>query len=108
MHNVIIAGLVTYIFTLCATIGGICNNYSASLKRFVKPVQLKIGHGLAGSVVYMLASTTIFLGINQVWTNVMDHELKIVTLVVLFISSFYIVTKSIKTALTRIASMSKK
>lgn len=103
-----ICGLVTYIMTLCGTIGGICNNYSSSLKSFVKPAQLKIGHGFAGSLVYLIASTTICLGINQVWSSEDVAQIKLASIAVIMISAIYVVFGSINTALARVSAMSKK
>jgi cytochrome b561 len=101
-------GLVTYIGTVFGSLGGVANLYSNSLKSFIKPVQLKVGHAMAGSVLYVVAVVTICLGINQTWTNESDAQLRLATMSILLISSFYVVTKSIKTALSRLSSMSKK
>lgn len=101
-------GLATYIGTLIGTFGGIANNYSNSLKSFIKPIQLKVAHGMAGSVLFVVAMVTICLGINQTWTNEADAQLKLGTMAILVISSLFVVSRSIKTALTRVASMSKK
>ena len=92
-----ICGLVTYLMTLCGT-----------LRKFMKPIQLKVGHGFAGSLVYVLASATICLGINQVWGDEEDAQIKLASIVVILISALYVVSASIKTALARAASMSKK
>lgn len=101
-------GLATYIGTVIGSLGGTANLYSNSLKNFIKPIQLKVGHAMAGSTVYVTAIITICLGINQTWTNESDAQLKLGTIGILLISSFYVITKSIKTALSRLASMSKK
>lgn len=101
-------GLATYMGTVMGIFGGIANNYSNSLKSFIKPVQLKVGHGIAGSILFVVASITISIGINQTWTNEADAQLKLVTIATLILSSLFVVTKSIKTALSRLASMSKK
>lgn len=101
-------GLATYIATIFGSLGGTANKYSNSLKGFIKPVQLKVGHALAGSVLYIVAVITICLGINQTWKDESDAQLRLGTMAILIISSFYVVTRSIKTALSRLASMSKK
>ena len=101
-------GLATYIGTLIGTFGGIANKYSNSLKSFIKPIQLKVGHGMAGSFLFVFAASTICLGINQTWTNEADAQLKLGTMAIIIITSLYVVSKSIKTALSRIATMSKK
>ena len=101
-------GLATYITTLFGSIGGVAAKYSNSLRSIAKPIMVKVGHGFAGSVLYILATITICLGINQTWTNESDGQLRLTTMTILMLSSFYVTTKSIKTALARIASMSKK
>lgn len=101
-------GLATYVSTVIGAFGGTANMYSNSLKGFIKPIQLKVGHAMAGSVVYVVAVLTICLGINQTWTNESDAQLRLGTIAILMISSFYVIAKSIKTALSRLASMSKK
>lgn len=95
-------GLVTNVFTVFGTIGGVMNKYSSAVRNFVKPMQLKIGHGFAGCVIYILANTTICVGLNQVWMEEKDAQMKLASMVILFFSSFYIVLKSAKTAITRI------
>ena len=91
-----------------ATVGGVCNKYSSALSRFVKPAQIKIGHGFLGSIVFVFAAMTICVGINQTWMDEKEAEFKLGTMLALALCSFYVVTKSIKTALTRAVSMSKK
>lgn len=103
-----ICGLVTYVLTLCGTIGGICNNYSMSLKKFIKPAQLKIGHGFAGSLVYIMASVTICLGINKVWGTEEFETQRILCMIAVMTGALYVVAGSIKTALARVAAMPKK
>jgi cytochrome b-561 domain-containing protein 2 len=97
-----ICGLVTFIFTLFMTVGGTMNLYSSSLKSFVNPSQLKIGHGFFGSWVYVFANATICVALNQIWTEEKDAELKLTAMAILFLSTFFIVAKSIKTAIKRI------
>lgn len=101
-------GLATYVATVIGAFGGTANKYSNSLKSFIKPVQLKVGHAMAGSVLYVVAVITICLGINQTWSKESDSQLKLGTMAILIVSSFYVISKSIKTALSRLASMSKK
>lgn len=101
-------GLVTYSLTFFATFGGLVTKYSYQLRRFVKPVMLKIGHGFGGILVYTLAATTIFLGINQSWVDFGDIKVKFTILFALVISTIYVVSKSMKTAVSRVGGMSKK
>jgi Eukaryotic cytochrome b561 len=103
-----ICGLVTFIFTIGASLFGTCTLYSNALKNFIKPVQLKVGHAFGGSIVFVASAATICTGINQTWTDEKDVQVKLGAMAVLFIGSFYVVSRSIKTALARIATMSKK
>ncbi|KAG5684152.1 hypothetical protein PVAND_013393 [Polypedilum vanderplanki] len=96
-------GLVTYLLTIGATLGGVGNKYSTQLK--LKPVQLKIAHGFAGAFVYVCACGTICVGLNQVWTDEKDAELKLGAMVVIFLSCFYIVYQSLQTAIRRAVYM---
>jgi len=101
-------GLGTYIATVVGMFGGSATKYGNSLKSFVKPIQLKIGHGMLGSALFVFVAITICLGINQTWTNEADAQLKLGTMAIIFISALFVISKSIKTALSRVASMSKK
>ena len=101
-------GLVTYLLTISATLGGVLTKYSHQLRSFVKPAMLKIGHGFAGIFVYVLAMSTIFLGVNQSWTDYGDLYVKFGVLLGLIISSIYVTSKSFKVAISRINGLSKK
>lgn len=95
-------GLTTYLLTLAATLGGVLNKYSSKLRGFVAPAMLKIGHGFAGITVFVLAVATIFLGLNQSWTDFGDMQIKFGILFAFIISAVYVVSKSFKTATARI------
>lgn len=101
-------GLVTYLLTLGATLGGALTKYSHQLRSFVKPAMLKIGHGYAGVAVYVLAMSTIYLGINQTWTDSKDEQLKYGILIAFIVTSVYIVSKGFMGANARVAKLSKK
>lgn len=101
-------GLVTYLLTFGATLGGVLTKYSFKLGSVVKPAMLKAGHGFAGVAVYVLGLATIFLGLNQTWTDFNDIYLKFGILFAFVVSGLYVVNKSFKTALSRLGGLSKK
>lgn len=101
-------GLSTYLLTLGATLGGALTKYSYQLRSFMKPAMLKIGHGFAGITVFILSLMTIFLGLNQSWTDYNDIYLKFGILFALIISGLYVISKSFKIATSRISALSKK
>lgn len=94
-------GLATYLLTLSATLGGTLTKYSQKLRSFVKPGFLKIGHGYAGIFVYLLAIATIFLGLNQSWTESADEQLKYGLLGAFLVTSTYVVSKTFKSVSAR-------
>lgn len=101
-------GLVTYLLTVTATLGGTLTKYSYQLRNVVKPAMLKIGHSFAGITVYMLATATIFLGLNQSWTDYNDLYVKLGILVSFLITSTYVCNKSFKSATSRISELTQK
>lgn len=101
-------GLATYLLTVMATIGGSLTKFSHQLRNVIKPAMIKVGHGFAGITVYLLAMATIFLGINQTFTNTGDDQVKIGIVVAFGITSFYVVSKSFQTTSTRFQELSKK
>lgn len=101
-------GLVTFLLALGATLGGTLTKYSFQLKSFVKPAMLKVGHGFAGITVYVLAVATIFLGLNQSWTDYGDMQLKFGILGAFLATTVYVVSKSFKLTLSRAGALSKK
>lgn len=101
-------GMVTYLLTLAATAGGALTKYSFKLSGFVKPALLKVVHGFAGIFVYAMALSTIFLGINQSWTDYNDMYVKFAILFAFVGSGLYVVSKSFKVVSARFSGLSKK
>lgn len=101
-------GLVTYLLTVSATFGGALTKYSFQLRNVIKPAMLKTGHGFAGIAVYMMATTTIFLGLNQSWTDFDDLYVKLGILVSFLITSIYVTNKSFTTTIARFSEMKQK
>lgn len=101
-------GLTTYLLTLAATLGGVLTKYSFKLSGFVKPNMLKAGHGFAGITVYVLAVSTILLGLNQTLTDESDFNVKLGILITLVITTIYVVSKSFKISLQRLSNKTKQ
>ncbi|XP_059609161.1 transmembrane reductase CYB561D2-like isoform X2 [Phlebotomus argentipes] len=60
-----IVGLITVILTVLVAAGGIWTKYSYDLRQFLRPVYAKLIHAIGGSVLYILAVTTLILGMNS-------------------------------------------
>jgi cytochrome b-561 domain containing protein 2 len=101
-------GLATFMLAFGATLGGTLTKYSFQLRSFVKPAMLKVGHGFAGITVYVMAVATIFLGLNQSWTDFGDMQLKFAILGAFIVTTIYVISKSFKVTLSRARGLSKK
>lgn len=101
-------GCFTYLSTLAGIFGGTAAKYSTSLTSIATPVKFKISHGTLGAILYVIVILTICLGINQTWASEADSQLRLITMGILVVSCFFVVTKSIQTALARVASLPKK
>lgn len=87
-------GLTTYLLTVLTSIGGVGAKYSFQIKKFVKPVVIKIIHSFAGLLTYLLAVVTIGLGINQFWDQPSDSWTKPIVYVLLAFTTLYVTVKS--------------
>lgn len=87
-------GLTTYLLTVVSSVGGIFTKFSFQLKRFAKPVLIKIMHSFAGLLTYLLAVVTISLGINQMWITSHDEWTKLLVYVVFAFTTLYVTIKS--------------
>lgn len=87
-------GLTTYLLTVLSSLGGFLTKYSFKLKNIIRPAITKIIHSFSGLLTYMLAMTTICLGINQTWNNSYDTWTKPIVYVLLIFTTLYVVIKS--------------
>lgn len=102
-------GIGTYLTTVFVGVfGGTATKYSNKLKKYVKPAMMKVGHGFGGITVYVLAVTTIFLGLSQGLNEEGDEKIKICFLVIFIVTTFYVVSKSYKTTMERLNEISRK
>lgn len=96
-------GRVTALSTYAITLGGVLAKYSSVVKRFVKPVVLKAGHSLAGSVIYVLGVITTILGLYSLWWDyVSTNEVRIIIVVILLVTTPYIVYQPFKTNMNKL------
>lgn len=101
-------GLVTYLLTVTATLGGVLTKYSFKLSGLVKPNMLKAGHGFAGITVFALAMATISLGINQTLTDENDFNVKLGIYLAFVATTIYVVNKSFKVSLLRLTNKTRQ
>lgn len=102
-------GVATYLLTVfVGTVSGLAAKYSYKLRKYKEPAQIKVGHATGGCIVYVLAVTTIFLGLSQSWTKVEDEGIKFGILVLLIVTTGYVVSKSIVSILAKNKEISKK
>lgn len=62
-----IFGTATFSSLFLSIIGGVVAKYNWSLKKYIKPVYAKVGHGFGGILSYVLGSITILLGLYTHW-----------------------------------------
>ncbi|CRL04628.1 CLUMA_CG017696, isoform A [Clunio marinus] len=104
-------GLVTYLTTIIASLGGTFTKFSYNLRNIIKPNMLKAVHGFASCIVYILGVVTILLGINQTFTEESNSNINNGILISLSLTTLYVVSKSLKTSKGRfqeVFSKSKK
>lgn len=101
-------GLSTYMLTLISSLGGISTKYSLQLKRVLKPAITKIMHSFAGLLTYVLAITTISLGINQFWNDSHDAYTKPIVYVLLAFTTLYVTIKSFILFSSRLANVMQR
>ncbi|XP_063708170.1 transmembrane reductase CYB561D2-like [Culicoides brevitarsis] len=100
-----IFGLITYILTIIVACGGIWTKYSFQLRKYLKPVYVKINHSLMGVVVFGLGITTACLGVYSKWflkVSTTDMQLPLVTAMIL--CALYVSYKPMELCLKRITS----
>lgn len=101
-------GRVTALSTYAVTIGGILAKYSSVVKKLVKPVFVKAVHSIAGAVVYVLGVITTILGLYSLWWDMVStSEARTIILVILLITTPYVVYESLKTNIRRLRGLGK-
>lgn len=104
-----IFGVITYITTLITIGGGVITKYSLKWKSYIRPVTTKILHSFAGILCYILAITTIMLGLNSIWfrkTTKFNYILGFYILIV--ITSMYVLVKPVILLLNRFKSATNR
>jgi hypothetical protein len=103
-----IFGLITYLLTVAATLGGVFTKYSFNFRTVIKPIVVKISHSFAGLLTYILAMITICLGIHQFFNDSHDSWSKPVVYVIIFITTSYVTIKSIILLTSRTSNILKR
>lgn len=103
LHSIF--GLITYILTLIVSCGGIWTKYSFQLRKYIKPVFVKINHTLMGVVVYCLAVTTISLGVYSQWfLKVSTADMQMPLVISLVLCTLYVIYKPMVLCFKRITN----
>lgn len=101
-------GVTTFGLTVVSSLGGIFTKFSFQLKTIMKPVITKIMHSFAGLLTYLLAITTICLGINQSWNNSHDSYIKPCVYILLVFTTLYVTIKSFILLSSRASNVMKR
>uniref|UniRef100_A0A182WDV5 ascorbate ferrireductase (transmembrane) n=1 Tax=Anopheles minimus TaxID=112268 RepID=A0A182WDV5_9DIPT len=98
-----IFGLVTVCVTLASIGGGVTTKYAFQLRHYISPIYGKLMHGIAGTVAYLLATTTISLGVYSRWFQE-DNDANVrLTLVIAIVTiALYLVVAPIANSVLRI------
>ncbi|XP_050096151.1 probable transmembrane reductase CYB561D1 isoform X2 [Anopheles aquasalis] len=103
-----IFGLVTVCATLASIAGGVTTKYAFQLRTYVRPLYSKLGHGIAGTVTYLLGITTIGLGVYGRWFQE-DNDATVRLMLVLAIAliALYVIATPIVNTVQRIKTAAR-
>lgn len=100
--NHAIVGLVTIILTVLGAAGGIWTKYSYDLRQYLRPVYAKLIHSVFGSILYIMAITTLILGMNSdFFERYSFSSAKWIGGFILVLSGIYILIKPVTTFVSR-------
>uniref|UniRef100_A0A182K6X3 ascorbate ferrireductase (transmembrane) n=1 Tax=Anopheles christyi TaxID=43041 RepID=A0A182K6X3_9DIPT len=98
-----IFGLVTVCFTLASIAGGVTTKYAFQLRHYMRPIYSKIGHGIFGTVAYLLATSTISLGVYSRWFQEdNDANLRLTLVIAIVTIALYVIVAPIANTVQRI------
>uniref|UniRef100_A0A182MTL1 ascorbate ferrireductase (transmembrane) n=1 Tax=Anopheles culicifacies TaxID=139723 RepID=A0A182MTL1_9DIPT len=98
-----IFGLVTVCFTLASIGGGVTTKYAFQLRHYISPIYSKLAHGFAGTAAYLLAITTISLGVYSRWFQEdNDANVRLTLLIAIVTIALYVVIAPIANVMLRI------
>lgn len=78
-------GLTTCIMMAGTSCGGILARYSFIISRVIRPVYMKIIHSSFGIITYLLAMTTLCLGLDSKWFRSHINE-TLITVMIAFVA----------------------
>lgn len=101
-----IVGLTAIVCGAVSIIGGVFTYYGFELRRYIKPIQLKIMHSLFGLCGYILTIATIILGLYSPWflENV-SYEIVGICIAVIVMVAVYVVLQPLIRVCSRVRSM---
>ncbi|ETN68149.1 hypothetical protein AND_000012 [Anopheles darlingi] len=103
-----IFGLVTVCATLASIAGGVTTKYAFQLRAYVRPLYSKLGHGIAGTVTYLLAITTIGLGVYGRWFQEdNDATVRLMLVVAIALIALYVIVTPIVNTVQRIKTAAR-
>ncbi|XP_052889035.1 uncharacterized protein LOC128297437 [Anopheles moucheti] len=101
-----IFGLVTVCFTLASIGGGVTTKYAFQLRHYISPMYSKVMHGMAGTVAYLLATTTISLGVYSHWFQEdNDANVRLTLVIAIGTIALYVVVAPIFNLVQRIKTV---
>ncbi|CAO1440387.1 unnamed protein product [Diamesa hyperborea] len=99
-HSVL--GLITFLLTILTACGGVFTKYSFQLRKYIKPLYIKMAHSFIGIASYVMACTTISFGIySRAWKNEDDAWVLSMLQAVIIITTPYVIWNSTKLLIKR-------
>ena len=105
LHGII--GLITYLLTVAASLGGVFTLYSFQLRAFMKPITIKIIHSLVGILTYLMGVATIGTGIfSKSWVRRVENDSWVLPMMMMIMicTTPYVLCKSVILLKTRFLS----
>uniref|UniRef100_A0A182XGU1 ascorbate ferrireductase (transmembrane) n=1 Tax=Anopheles quadriannulatus TaxID=34691 RepID=A0A182XGU1_ANOQN len=98
-----IFGLVTVCLTLVSIAGGVTTKYAFQLRHYMRPIYSKLGHGIVGTVSYLLATVTISLGVYSRWFQEdNDANVRLTLVIAIGTVALYVIVTPIANTVQRI------
>lgn len=97
LHGII--GIITYLLTVVASLGGVFTLYSFQLRTFMKPITIKIIHSLIGILNYLMVILAISTGIlSKSWMHRVSNDSWVLPLmlIIMICTTPYVLFKSVK------------
>uniref|UniRef100_A0A182P4Z4 ascorbate ferrireductase (transmembrane) n=1 Tax=Anopheles epiroticus TaxID=199890 RepID=A0A182P4Z4_9DIPT len=98
-----IFGLVTVCLTLASIAGGVTTKYAFQLRHYMRPIYSKLGHGIVGTVAYLLGTATIGLGVYSRWFQEdNDANVRLTLVIAIGTIALYVIVAPVANTVQRI------